>query len=226
VTHFLVLPSPFLGSPAYAPLVAALRAGGDDASVATHAAPPVAADLVAGWSTTAERIDDAVLVLVPHSNAGHIAPLVSDRRGGLPIVFMDAALPGSSGASPLVPAGLRSRLADLADSDGLLPAWTRWWPREDLADVLPGDWFDRIDAIAPRVPLAYVDDTLDVPAGWEQGHCAYLAFGETYAEELVRVRELGWPVRVLGEARHCHFLVGPEAVAGAVRGLTVQLTQR
>lgn len=25
----------------------------------------------------------------------------------------------------------------MADDDGLLPPWTRWWPEEDLAVVLP-----------------------------------------------------------------------------------------
>ena len=220
MTHWLVLPSPFLGSPAYAPLVAALRAGGDDASVATYAEPPVAAELVDAWSSAAAKLDE--VVLVPHSNAGYLAPVVSERRSGLPVVFMDAALPAPSGTSPLVPAGLRSHLAALADADGMLPAWSRWWPRDDLDDVLPGAWFDRIDAIAPRVPLAYVDETVDVPDGWERGRRAYLAFGETYAEELTRVRELGWPHRVV-PARHLHCVVDPDETTAELRSLRALL---
>ena len=222
MTHWLVLPSPFLGPGAYAPLVDALRGVDEDASVATYAEPPVAAELVAAWSATAARVDDAVLV--PHSNAGHLAPLVSDRCGGLPVVFMDAALPAPSGASPLVPAELRSQLAGLAD-DGMLPAWTRWWPRHDLVDVLPGDWFDRIDAIAPRVPLDYVDEAVEMPDGWEGGRCAYLAFGEAYAEELARVRELGWPHRVVA-GRHLQCLLAPGETAAGLRGLLAELTAR
>ena len=220
MTRWLVLPSPFLGPAAYAPLAAALRAGGDDASVATYAEPPVTAELVDAWSSAAEELDD--VVLVPHSNAGHLAPLVSGRCGGLPIVFMDAALPASSGTSPLVPTQLRSHVVDLADSDGLLPAWTRWWPRDDLENVLPGAWFDRIDAIAPGVPLAYVDETVDVPDGWERGRRAYLAFGETYAEELTRVRELGWPHRVV-PARHLHCVVDPDETTAELRSLRALL---
>ena len=224
MTHLLVLPSPFLGPAAYALLVDALRAGGHDASVATYAEPPAAAALVDAWSSAAAGLDE--VVLVPHSNAGHLAPLVSDRCGGLPVVFMDAALPAPSGTSPLVPAGLRSHLADLADRDGMLPRWTRWWPRDDLEDVLPGDWFDRIDVLAPQVPLDYVDAAVDVPDGWEDGHCAYLAFGaETYAEELARVRQLGWPHQVVA-GRHLHCVVAPGETATELRALSEELRGR
>lgn len=216
MTHWLVLPSPFLGSSAYVPLADALRSGGDAAAVAASDETPVAQELVEAWSSTASVLD--AVVLVAHSNAGHLAPLVSDRCGGLPIVFMDAALPASCGSSPLVPTGLRSLLVDLADPDGRLPAWTRWWPRDDLDEVLPGNWFDRIDAIAPRVPLAYADVVVAVPDDWVHGRHAYLAFGETYAEELARARRLGWPHRVVA-GRHLQCLVAPEETATALRGL-------
>lgn len=217
MTHWLVLPSPFLGAAVYAPLVDALRLDGDGASMASVPGTPSVARLIEEWAVAAAGYAD--VVLVPHSNAGNLAPLVSDRCGGLPMVFMDAALPTPSGASPLVPARLRSHLATLADADGTLPVWTRWWPREELDEVLPGDWFDRVDANAPRVPLAYVDDVVEAPAGWEQGRCAYLAFGaETYAEELTRVRALGWPRRVVA-GRHLHCLVDPGATTHALRSL-------
>lgn len=220
-THWLVLPSPFLGAAAYAGLAAALTVSGDEATVATYGDPPVAARLVDAWVEQAARLDE--VVLVPHSNAGLLAPLVSDRCGGLPIVFVDAALPAPSGPSSLVPAGLRSHLADLAGADGRLPPWTRWWPRHDLDEVLPGDWYDRIDAIAPRVPLAYADDVVYPPGGWEAGPCAYLAFGaETYADELLRVRRLGWPHR-FAPGRHLDCVVAPDDTAAAVRALTREL---
>lgn len=85
--------------------------------------------------------------------------------------------------------------------------------------MLPGEWFDRIDAAAPRVPLAYADDSVEVPDGWERGRCAYLAFGaETYDEELGRVRELGWPHRIV-VGRHLQCVVAPQETAAALRGL-------
>ncbi len=86
--------------------------------------------------------------------------------------------------------------------------------------MLPGHWFDRIDAIAPRVPLGYVDDAVVVPDDWERGRCTYLAFGaETYAEEVARARKAAWPLQVLGDARHLHCLIRPEETAAALSAL-------
>lgn len=221
MVHWLVLPSPFLGAPAYAWLVEALRAGagGDGASVAPSMERPDAAALVDVWSVVAAGLDE--VVLLPHSNAGHLAPLVSDRCGGLPIVFVDAALPATAGTSPLAPDGLLGELRELAEADGLLPRWSRWWPREELDAVLPGDLHDRVEAILPRIALDYVEGRVAVPTDWENGPCAYLAFGsDTYSEELARARRSGWPVAVLPDARHLHVLVDPTATAAAIRALS------
>jgi len=213
----MVLPSPFLGPAAYAPLVSALAVGTDSASVATVPEPLTAVGLTESWAAVANSLED--VVLVPHSNAGHLAPGVSETCGRPPVVFMDAALPASSGRSPLVPPGLLSLLTELA-VDEQLPRWTRWWPREQVEHVLPGDWFDRIDAVVPRVPLAYAEDSVVVADDWERGRCAYLAFGaETYADELTRAEEAGWPVRILEGARHLHCVVDPDDTARAVRSL-------
>ena len=218
MTQWLVLPSPFLGTAAYAPLVAALGHEGDDSSVAMIPEPLSAGRLMDLWAETAAGLGD--VVLVPHSNAGHLAPGVSASCGGLPIVFTDAALPASFGASALVPPGLLSMLADLVDADGLLPAWTRWWPREDVAPTLPGDWFDRIELVVPQVPFAYAEETITVPDDWERGRCGYLAFGaETYAEELARAGDLGWPMQVLADTRHLHCLTEPDETADAIRSV-------
>ena len=208
-----VLPSPFLGPPPYERLVAALRDRGAPAGVATYDEPPVASELVERWAYQATTHDD--VVLVAHSNAGSLAPSVSERLGGAAIVFLDAALPTNRITGP-APAAFREFLAGLADANGLLPRWTRWWPRGEY-DALPGDWFDLLDAQLPRVPLAYVDSEVAVPEGWQHGRCAYVGFGaETYAEELSRARDLGWPVRVLGDAGHLHCVVEPAATADAL----------
>lgn len=219
MTHWLVLPSPFLGSPAYLPLAAALRADGDTASVATYAEPPVASALVEAWAATAAGLAD--VTLVPHSNAGYLAPAVSTAAGGLPIVFMDAALPVTLGSTRLAPPAFRAHLVALARADGLLPRWTRWWPRRDVIHVLPDPWFERLDAVLPEVPLSYVDAEVPVPDGWERGPCAYLAFGaEAYADELARAHLLGWPVWKLEGARHLHCVLDPPGTSAAIREIS------
>ena len=214
--HLLVLPSPFLGPEPYRPVVAALSSRGYAASVAPSPGSPVAGDLLAAWSALAAELDD--VVLLPHSNAGYVAPAVS-AAAGAPVVFVDAALPAAPGATRLAPPAFRSHLATLAGPDGRLPRWTRWWPREDLAAVLPDALFDRVDAVLPEVPLSYVDGEVPVPTGWQAGRCAYLAFGSTYAEELELAVRHGWPHRRLAGAGHLHLLVEPDGTAAAVADL-------
>ena len=210
----LVLPSPFLPGLAYEPWVTALRAAGLDADLASVPQVPSATELVSLWSGPARR----GTLLLPHSNAGYLAPLVSAAVDDAPIVFVDAALPEPGRTTRLAPARFRDFLAGIADDDGLLPPWTRWWPREDYSAVMSDEWFERIDAEAPRVPLAYVDTDVALPPGWGDGSRAYLAFGDTYAEELDRAERAHWPTRRL-DGGHLHWLAEPEETAAALTDL-------
>ena len=221
--HLLVLPSPFLGPVPYERVVAALSSLGYAASVAPSPGSPVAVDLLASWSGAARDLGD--VVLVPHSNAGYLAPAVSAASSGSPVVFVDAALPTEAGVTPLAPPAFRSQLAVLAGADGRLPPWTRWWPRADVGAVLPDPWFERVDAVVPQVPLAYLDGEVPVPPGWEGGRRAYLAFGSTYAEELAVAVRLGWPHRRLAGAGHLHLLLEPDATAAAIGELVAATTR-
>jgi Alpha/beta hydrolase family len=213
VTHAVLLPSPFLPVVAYAPLIDALGRRGWGVVVATTASPPGGPQDVLtayGACVAGERPD----VVVAHSNAGRYAVAVA---AGAPVVLVDAALPPESGEATLAPEALLDHLAGLADADGLLPPWTRWWPEEDLAAVVPdADVLAGIRVEEPRVPLSYVRSTLGGPARWQEAPQAYLALGETYADELAQARGLGWPTALLEGAGHLHHLVQPDAVAGAV----------
>jgi hypothetical protein len=213
VTHAVLLPSPFLPAVAYGPLVDALGRHGWGVVVATTASPPVGPQDVLtayGACVTEERPD----VVVAHSNAGRYAVAVAARA---PVVLVDAALPPESGEAALAPQALLDHLAGLADADGLLPPWTSWWPEEELAAVVPdADVLAGIRAEEPRVPLSYVRSVLGAPVGWQEAPQAYLALGETYADELALARGLGWPSALLESAGHLHHLVQPDAVAAAV----------
>jgi hypothetical protein len=153
-------------------------------------------------------------LLVAHSNAGYLAPLVRPQPT-TPVVFVDAALPPASGTTRLAPVRFRAQLAALAEADGLLPAWTRWWPREAIAEVVPAELVDRIDGDCPRVALEYLDSEVAAPDGWATGPNAYLAFGETYADELAFATENGWCTSTL-IGGHLHLLWDPSGVAEAV----------
>jgi hypothetical protein len=128
-------------------------------------------------------------------------------------VFVDAALPARSGDTPVAPAEFLPALRGLAGPDGLLPPWTDWWGEEDIAPLFP-DAVTRAEVSAeqPRLPLSYYEQSVPVPAGWDDHPCAYLLFGPAYEAEAAEARARGWAVAHEPGA-HLHQLVDPDAVA-------------
>jgi hypothetical protein len=222
-TGLFVLPSPLLGSGAYAPLLEELRRTGHRADVGVCDEPIRVDRLVGAWTEASRDADTEVLIA--HSNAGYLAPTVSQRLGGRPVVFMDAALPPESGPTRLAPAAFREFLGTLAGPDGRLPPWTRWWPGEEMSEVLPEPWFRIVDEHAPRADLTYFDTEFTPPEGWSGGSAAYLAFGTTYAEEIAFARTAGWPVVEL-EEQHLHHLTHPEETGAAILRLVGRIGDR
>jgi hypothetical protein len=217
-----LLPSPLLGPAAWQPAAERLRRRGWRVSVVrgpTH--PTRARDVLDAFAADLPETDETVLV--PHSNAGLFAPALSRRRDVTAHVFVDAALPPASGTTPLAPPALYEHLRTLADESGVLPPWTRWWPEADVQALFPDDASRvNVEAGQPRMPLRYFRDRVDVGPGWTSTPSAYVAFGDTYADERRRAEEWGWPTVVLDGA-HLHMLVAPDAVAAAVHALLTRL---
>jgi hypothetical protein len=228
----LVLPSPLLGPSAYAPFVdvlsrvvsrAELAAGLVGPATDTSAPSTLVDRLVDRWATQGDAL--GANTLVAHSNSGYLAPLVRARlASNLAIVFMDAALPPIKGTGPLAPERLRSLLDSLADDAGILPSWTRWWPTEDLERLAPASLLHAIDGDCPRLPLAYFDALVRPPTGWADERNAYIAFGDTYADELALATAHGWPVR-RRDGQHLDHAVSPAPVAADVLGLLDELSR-
>ena len=212
---FLLVPSPLLGPATWSPVAERLGA-----EVVPTAGVRSGGALVEAVVAAAGRLAGGV-VLVPHSNAGLAAPAVAQRVDVAATVYVDAALPVAS-PTPLAPPGFLDFLRGLADDDGLLPPWTDWW--DDLTGVFPtAAARSAVEAEQPRLALDYFTATLPVPAGWHEQPAAYVAFGDTYAEEVSLATGWGWPVRVL-PGRHLHQLHDPDGVAEAVRTLAETLT--
>ncbi len=228
MTRVLLLPSPLLprlSAERFANALAARwwRLHRVVVAVGIAAFPKPASDAQAvlaafRMSVAMERPD----LVLTHSNGGRYAALAAP---GIPVVHIDAALPVASGEeAPMAPAAMLDHLTGMADDDGLLPPWSRWWPEEDFAPVLP-------DAAARaelreherRMPLSYFRSRLGAPDGWAEQPQAYLAFGDTYAQETAFARAHGWPTTVLDGALHLHHLVDPDAVAAAVLDLAARL---
>ncbi len=222
--HVLLLGSPLLGGASFEPLLEALTTRGWTGRIAELPTDPV----------TPERVMDSYVgqtesaqpdILIPHSNAGYFAPIVAQRTGGRPILFMDAALPMTDGTTALAPPRFREFLSSLPVSDGRLPRWSEWWPEATIKDLIPDDdWRDRIVAAQPRLTADYFATTVDVPPAWSERPSAYLGFGDTYAQEMRFASGRGWPVMRL-EGRHLHHLENPHGVAQAVMDLVSRLDE-
>ena len=60
---------------------------------------------------------------------------------------------------------------------------------------------------------------MPIPAGWDHAPGAYLAFGDTYAEDRAAATRRGWPVVTFEHGRHLHMLLEPEEVASQMLSL-------
>jgi hypothetical protein len=217
-----LLASPLLGPAVWRSCAPALAALGWDVLVV-----PRPGRAPSGPDAVLEHLWSALpvgrpLALVAHSNAGLYLPAVSAERRVLAMVFVDAALPAASGATPLAPPAMHDFLRGLARADGLLPPWTEWWSEEELAGLF-SDAASRsaVAAEQHRLPLSYFTATLDAPAGWTDRPAAYLAFDDTYQVERESAERWGWRVHTL-PGKHLHQLVDPKGVAAAVDGLLRQ----
>lgn len=228
MTSVLLLASPLLPRLLHLPFLDALgdalhsaRGAGGAVGVAAFPYPPPDAAAVLG--AFRHRVEAAAPDLViTHSNAGRYAALAAP---GVPVVHVDAALPRESGEpAPMAPEEMLDRLATMADDDGLLPPWSRWWPEEAFVAVLPDAAARRdLRAHERRMPLGYFHSMLGAPAAWVQAPQAYLAFGDTYADETALARRYDWPTERLEGAGHLHHLVAPQVVAGAVLDLAAAI---
>jgi hypothetical protein len=218
VTPVVLLGSPLLGPRVWAPLAAELVRRGRPVSVAQPSGRvETPADVLRAFLEAVPSGEPAILV--PHSNAGLYVAQVAAAVRVRGVVFVDAGLPTSAPCAPTAPDWLREHLAGLADALGVLPPWTEWWPEPDVTALFPDAVTRRVvEAQEPRLPLAYFDAEVPTPPGWEQLPAAYLAFGDTYADERAEAVRRAWPVSTL-PGGHLHMLVDPTGVADALTGL-------
>lgn len=215
-----LLPSPLLGPAAWGPAAEALRTRGWSTTVC--GLPPEFASPSEVLRHFVESLPpQRPVIVVPHSNAGLFVPALVRQRRVIGSVFVDAALPPQEGSTGLAPAALLDLLESKADGGGRLPPWTQWWEPSEIGSLFPDEATRRsVEAGQPQLPLTYFHASLEVPAGWSDLPSAYLAFGDTYADERARAAGWGWPVATLA-GQHLHMLVAPDEVAEAVSRLVV-----
>ena len=167
-TRLLLVHSPLVGPASWDLIAPALAEPGREVTI-----PDLTSTIAAGppWcSRQAELIARAAAgrpaVLVGHSRAGPIlaaaGALITQVRG---YVFVDARLPFPGQTwMETAPPELVTQLREMADPDGWLPPWPRWWGEEALAELLPDPVIrERFTAGCPPLPLAMFTES--APAG-------------------------------------------------------------
>lgn len=229
---WVLVHSPSVGPSTWEPVAHRLRARGHDAVVPSlldvaQAGPPFWPRVAEDVNAALEEVDaNRTVLLVVHSNAGLFAPVLVSRaiRSVHACLFVDAALPVTAGSTPVAPPPLVEMLREMSGEDGLLPPWTQWWQEDDVAPMFPDARTRRaVTAEQPRLPLAYYDQSVPAPAGWDAVPCGYLFFGAPYDEIARAAGERGWPVRRV-PGLHLHQLVDPDGVTDALVDLAGQLT--
>jgi hypothetical protein len=198
-----------------------LRATVPDPPRAAFASPSDVLDWLVGALPNAGEF-----ILVPHSNAGLYVPAIAARRAVRGFVFVDAVVPPRDGRMRVAADTLVNMLRTGVGSDGLLPPWTSWWPEEDVAALFPDRQSRyRIEAEQRRLPPAYLTSEVDVAPGWDSTPWgAYVAFGDTYAEEIADAMGRGWRTVVV-DGSHLHMLRDPGGVAKLLAEIILPWTQ-
>jgi hypothetical protein len=220
---FVLVHSPVVGPSTWTPVADRLTGLGRAAIVPSlldvgEGDPPFWPRVVAAVTHRLAGTDpDQPVVLVAHSNAGVFVPVI---RQGMrwPVacsIFADATVP-TRGSTPTAGEDFLPFLRGLADADGRLPRWTDWWQGEDMSGLFPSQRSrDVVTAELPRLPLAYYQEQVPAPDGWDDHPCRFLQFSSGYEGEARQAAQRGWPVRTL-PGEHLHQLADPDGVAKAL----------
>jgi hypothetical protein len=221
VTTYVLVASPLVGPAGWKWLAAALTARGH-AVVVPELAPPDTPP--PAWAAHVDRLGARLRgvsrpVLVGHSAAGRLIPLVAERVEGARCLYVDAQLPVGL-VAPSDDDWFLAHVRSLA-GDGRLPPWSEWWGGDVWKTLVPDT--ARRDALAaalPRIALAAVEEIPPPPGKLPPG--AYLRLSAVYDAEVGVAAGLGWPVRSI-DGGHLHFVVDEDAVADAIEELADQL---
>jgi hypothetical protein len=168
-------------------------------------------------------------VVVGHSSA---SPLVADLATKLParaVIIVDGEIPPSNGAvSPVRPA-LREFIRSVAEADGTLPIWSRWYSgnahRTSLVglDILASDpvALAQFEIGLPKMRVEWFDDTIEL-AGWDHIPAGYIQTSKIYDHATAEAQRRGWPVARLN-GTHLDPTLRPVETAEAILSMSRRL---
>jgi hypothetical protein len=224
VAAFILVHSPVTGPSTWRWVTAELTARG-------HRVSGPAVGPVSSWPEFADAVAAQVgsvgedAVLVGHSGAGLLLPQIAARIGGAPLIFVDADIPPDDGEADLMPAEILVELRPMV-VDGLLPPWSAWFGPDAMPELVPDA--ERRAAVTvelPRLPLAYFESRVPVPAGWSAAGGGYVLLSdEAYGDQAAAAARRGWPVVRL-PGGHLDIVTRPEPIAAAIIEIAAELAR-
>lgn len=211
--RFRLLHSPVVGPSTWRWVAEALRNADHEVIVPDLVAAAISGDPLTYADAAIDACDDNDVVLVGHSGAGAILPLVAQGLTHAPrlTVFVDAGLPPCEG-SFTAGGDFIGRLRELA-IDGVLPRWSQWWRAGLLETLVPdADRREAIEGELPKIPIRFYETSIDVPEGWCAAPGAYVLLSDGYRSDADRALELGWPI-VERPGRHLDIANNGDAIA-------------
>ena len=161
----------------------------------------------------------SVDVIVAHSGAGVLMPLLAEQLSPKLVAFVDAVVPGD-GLTYQASGPFIEFIDSLSHGRPLLPPWHEWWGDDVTARLIPdADLRRQIAADTPRVPRSFYDDPVPLPTGWMTRHgCCFLQLSPAYDDDWARAAAYGWPTaRMAGQ--HLDVAVKPIAVGESLMSL-------
>ena len=145
--HFILVAGPLVRASSWEPTAECLRAAGCHVQVpdvlAHHPSPPA-------WSAWTSQLLEHVTrghepIVVGHSSASALVADLATRLPARGIIIVDGDVPPSRGAAFPVRPALHDFIKGLAEPDGMLPIWSRWFTRDMRRMSLVG-----LDILAQR----------------------------------------------------------------------------
>jgi hypothetical protein len=192
---FVLVHSPVVGPSTWRWVADALRSDGHDAAVPSLTSAALAGDPGEFARAAAHASDADEIVIVGHSGAGAVLPLIAERLASKlrQAIFVDAGVPPCEGTFR-AGGDFLGALRDLA-TGGVLPVWSRWWGEGVIEALVPDDERRReIETELPEVPLAFYEAPIEAPAQWCNRNGAYVLLSEAYRRDANGAGSLGWPV--------------------------------